>query len=105
MPVYALLQLRCCLLRSCTVSTFAPAALIGDFGAGGAGEVVEEGGLEATPEPGHSVLDWCQIGRRRRDRWDSQLEMVEHCRQALTSVVDVARIDGPSMLARRVLCT
>lgn len=83
------------------MSAFAPLALIGDFGARGTREVVEDGGLETTPEPGH-----CVLARLVHDRLDGRVRAgcSQHWRsrntagRALSSDYDVARIDGPSML-------
>lgn len=67
MPVDPLLQLRGRLLCRCMLSAFAPAALIGNLGAGSTRDVVEDGGLEATPEPRHDVLGQLVLrGCRRR---------------------------------------
>lgn len=80
MPVDPLLQLRGRLLCRCMLSTFAPAALIGNLGAGSTRDVVEDGGLEATPEPRHDVLSQLVLrGCRRR--------VSAECSKHLSSVV------------------
>ena len=58
MAIDAFLHFRLRLLGFRALSAFAATTLIGDFGAGGAGDVVEDCGLEATPEPGHTALLW-----------------------------------------------
>lgn len=103
MPVYPLLQLRCCLLFFCAMSAFAPLALIGDFGARGTGEVIEDGRLETTPEPGHDVLARLvddRLDRRVRagcsQHWRLRNTADRHW--AVIMTLQGLIIDGPSML-------
>ena len=51
MPVRAFLCFT--LLAVGAFAVFPPASLVGKLGAGCAGNVVEDCGLEATPKPGH----------------------------------------------------
>ena len=53
MPIKTLFGFRKCMFSSTSFVIFSSSPLVGGLGAGRTGDVVEDGGLKAAPEPGH----------------------------------------------------